>query len=108
MQQGFFPYTPATLLLFGLREALRMLDEEGLANVFARHRRLAQGTREAVRAWGLTALAREPARASNSLTAVVVDKGDLGKGVQGPARRVKPAPGRGLWSPRGPGVRIRD
>ena len=50
MQQGFFPYTPATLLLFGLREALRMLFEEGLEQVLARHSRLAQGTREAVRA----------------------------------------------------------
>src|SRR5213594_1479965 len=74
MQQGFFPYTPATLLLFGLREALRMLLEEGLDNVLARHGRLAQATRDAVRAWGLTLLASDAARASNSLTAVVVEK----------------------------------
>src|SRR5438093_650331 len=76
MQQGFFPYTPATLLLFGLREALRMLLEEGLDDVFARHRRLAQATREAVRAWGMSLLASDPARASNSLTAVVVEEID--------------------------------
>jgi alanine-glyoxylate transaminase/serine-glyoxylate transaminase/serine-pyruvate transaminase len=50
---GFFPYTPSTNLLFGLREALAMLEEEGLANVFARHRRLAEAARAAVRAWGL-------------------------------------------------------
>jgi alanine-glyoxylate transaminase/serine-glyoxylate transaminase/serine-pyruvate transaminase len=50
---GFFPYTPSTNLLFGLREALAMLEEEGLANVFARHRRLADAARAAVRAWGL-------------------------------------------------------
>ena len=50
---GFFTYTPATNLLFGLREALRMLNEEGLDNVFARHRRLAEAARAAVRAWGL-------------------------------------------------------
>jgi len=106
MQQGFFPYTPATLLLFGLREALRMLDEEGLANVFARHRRLAQGTREAVRAWGLTALARDPARASNSLTAVVVDKVDSGKVVQVAAERLNLALGVGLGQLRGRVFRI--
>src|SRR2546426_11325796 len=73
MQQGFFPYTPVTLLLFGLREALRMLLEEGLDDVFARHGRLAEATREAVLAWGLTVLAGDPARASDSLTAIVVD-----------------------------------
>jgi alanine-glyoxylate transaminase/serine-glyoxylate transaminase/serine-pyruvate transaminase len=50
---GFFPYTPSTNLLFGLREALVMLNEEGLPNVFARHRRLAEATRAAVRGWGL-------------------------------------------------------
>ena len=50
---GFFPYTPATNLLFGLREAIAMLEEEGLENVFARHRRLAAAARAAVRAWGL-------------------------------------------------------
>src|SRR5579859_1248300 len=68
---GLFPYTPATLMLFGLREALRMLvDEEGLDNVFARHQRLADGVRAAVRAWGLQTVCEDPATASNTITAV--------------------------------------
>jgi alanine-glyoxylate transaminase/serine-glyoxylate transaminase/serine-pyruvate transaminase len=96
MQQGFFPYTPATLLLFGLREALRMLSEEGLENVFARHRRLAQATREAVRAWGLSLLSRDAARASNSLTAVVLPDVDSGKVVKVAAERLNLALGVGL------------
>ena len=58
---GFFPYTPATNLLYGLREALAMLQEEGLDAVFARHKRLAAATRAAVRAWGLEVLCLEPA-----------------------------------------------
>ena len=72
---GFFPYTPATLLLFGLREALDMLFEEGLEQVFARHARLAEAVRAAVRAWGLEILCEEPRAYSNSLTAVVVPEG---------------------------------
>lgn len=74
---GFFPYTPATTLLYGLREAIDMLLEEGLENVFARHARHAEATRIAVRAWGLDILCRDPALYSNSLTAVVMpdDKG---------------------------------
>src|SRR5207249_10276387 len=88
MQQGFFPYTPATLLLFGLREALRMLLEEGLDDVFARHRRLAQATREAVRAWGMSLLASDPAPASNSLTAVVVEEIDSTAVVKVAAERL--------------------
>jgi alanine-glyoxylate transaminase/serine-glyoxylate transaminase/serine-pyruvate transaminase len=68
---GLFPYTPATLMLFGLREALRMLvDEEGLENVFARHARLAEGVRAAVRAWGLPFVCEDPSTASNTITAV--------------------------------------
>ena len=59
---GFFPYTPATNLLYGLREALRMLFEEGLDRVFARHLRHAEATRRAVRAWGLEILCLEPGR----------------------------------------------
>src|SRR5881628_1886188 len=106
MQQGFFPYTPATLLLFGLREALRMLDEEGLDDVHARHSRLAQGTREAVRAWGLTLLARDAARASNSLTAVVVDKVDSSSVVNIAAERLNLALGVGLGQLRGRVFRI--
>jgi alanine-glyoxylate transaminase/serine-glyoxylate transaminase/serine-pyruvate transaminase len=68
---GLFPYTPATLMLFGLREALRMLvDEEGLEKVYARHQRLADGVRAAVRAWGLAFVCEDPATASNTITAV--------------------------------------
>ena len=75
--QGFFPYTPATTLLYGLREALDMLTEEGLEAVFARHARHAQATRIAVEAWGLDILAVNEAERSNSLTAVLMpdDKG---------------------------------
>lgn len=73
---GLFPYTPATLMLFGLREALRMLvDEEGLENVYARHRRLAGGVRAAVRAWGLKTVCEDPATASNTITAVYTPAG---------------------------------
>jgi alanine-glyoxylate transaminase/serine-glyoxylate transaminase/serine-pyruvate transaminase len=73
---GFFPYTPSTNLLYGLREALKMLlDEEGLSAVFARHRRLAEATRAAVRAWGLELLAADPREYSHSLTAVMMPKG---------------------------------
>jgi alanine-glyoxylate transaminase/serine-glyoxylate transaminase/serine-pyruvate transaminase len=106
MQQGFFPYTPATLLLFGLREALRMLSEEGLDNVFARHSRLAQATREAVRAWGLSLLASDAARASNSLTAVVLEDGDSGTVVKVAAERLNLALGVGLGQLRGRVFRI--
>jgi alanine-glyoxylate transaminase/serine-glyoxylate transaminase/serine-pyruvate transaminase len=68
---GLFPYTPATLMLFGLREALRMLvDEEGLENVYLRHARLAAAVRAAVAGWGLATVCEDPARASNSITAV--------------------------------------
>ena len=73
---GYFPYTPATNLLYGLREALGMLlDEEGLENVFARHQRHAEATRRAVRAWGLEVLASNPAEYSASLTAVLLPAG---------------------------------
>jgi alanine-glyoxylate transaminase/serine-glyoxylate transaminase/serine-pyruvate transaminase len=106
MQQGFFPYTPATLMLFGLREALRILFEEGLDEVFARHKRLAEGTREAVRAWGLSLLAGDAARASNSLTAVVVDRVDSNEVVKVAAARLNLALGVGLGQLRGRVFRI--
>ena len=73
--QGFFPYTPATNLLYGLREALKMLMEEGLANVFQRHQRLAEATRRAVRAWGLEVWACNPSEYSGSSTAVLLPDG---------------------------------
>ena len=74
-QAGFFPFTPATNLLFGLREALCMLKEEGLQNVFARHDRLAEATRRAVRAWGLEILCANPEEYSGSLTAILMPHG---------------------------------
>ena len=72
---GFFPYTPATNLLYGLREAIAMLLEEGLDNVFARHQRLAAATRAAVNHWGLEVLCQEPADYSPVLTAVLMPPG---------------------------------
>jgi alanine-glyoxylate transaminase/serine-glyoxylate transaminase/serine-pyruvate transaminase len=72
---GYFPYTPATNLLYGLHEALAMLSEEGLANVFARHARHAEATRRAVRAWGLEILCAVPEEYSSSLTAVLMPAG---------------------------------
>jgi alanine-glyoxylate transaminase/serine-glyoxylate transaminase/serine-pyruvate transaminase len=74
-KNGYFPYTPATNLLYGLREALAMLQEEGLANVFARHDRHAEATRRAVRAWGLEILCAVPEEYSSSLTAIMVPAG---------------------------------
>lgn len=73
--RGFFPYTPATNLLYGLKEALAMLHEEGLENVFRRHRRLGEATRCAVRAWDLELWACNPAEFSNSTTAVRLPDG---------------------------------
>jgi alanine-glyoxylate transaminase / serine-glyoxylate transaminase / serine-pyruvate transaminase len=72
---GYFPYTPATNLLYGLHEALRMLAEEGLPNVFARHARHAEATRRAVRAWGLEILCSAPEEYSNTLTTVMMPAG---------------------------------
>ncbi|MGA3399538.1 MAG: aminotransferase class V-fold PLP-dependent enzyme [Acetobacteraceae bacterium] len=72
---GYFPYTPGTNLLFGLSEAVKLLREEGLANVFARHDRHAEATRRAVRAWGLEVQCAEPRHYSASLTAVRVPEG---------------------------------
>jgi alanine-glyoxylate transaminase/serine-glyoxylate transaminase/serine-pyruvate transaminase len=74
-EKGFFPYTPATNLLFGLREALDMLLDEGLSQVFARHARHGEATRRAVRAWGLETLCQDPREHSNSLTAVLMPDG---------------------------------
>jgi len=74
-KMGFFPYTPATNLLYGLREALRMLLEEGLDRVFARHLRHAEATRRAVRAWGLEILCLNPEEYSPALTTVVMPEG---------------------------------
>jgi alanine-glyoxylate transaminase/serine-glyoxylate transaminase/serine-pyruvate transaminase len=72
---GFFPYTPATNLIFALREALRMLQEEGLANVIRRHDRHAEATRAAVRAWGLEIVCEDPREYSSSMTAFFMPEG---------------------------------
>lgn len=74
-KSGYFPYTPATNLLYGLREAIQMLLDEGLERVFARHDRHAEATRRAVKAWGLELLCTNPAEYSSSLTAVLVPAG---------------------------------
>jgi alanine-glyoxylate transaminase/serine-glyoxylate transaminase/serine-pyruvate transaminase len=74
-EKGFFPYTPATNLLYGLAEAIDMLHEEGLDHVFARHLRHAEATRLAVRAWDLEIFCREPRHYSGSLTAVLMPEG---------------------------------
>ncbi len=72
---GFYPYTPATGLLYGLDVAIDMLNEEGLDNVFARHERLAEATRRAVNAWGLEILCTKPADYSPAVTAVMMPEG---------------------------------
>jgi alanine-glyoxylate transaminase/serine-glyoxylate transaminase/serine-pyruvate transaminase len=72
---GYFPYTPATNLLYGLSEAIDMMHEEGLEAIFARHDRHAEATRRAVRAWGLEILCRDPRSYSSSLTAVLMPDG---------------------------------
>ena len=74
-ETGMFPYTPATNLLFGLREALAMFDEEGLPAVFARHNRFAEATRRAVRGWGLDIVCQNPDDYSATVTAVMLPDG---------------------------------
>ena len=75
---GFFPYTPATQMLWGLDQSVQMLHEEGLDNVFARHHRLAEATRRAVRAWGLEIMVRDPKYYSPTITAVMMPEGHDG------------------------------
>jgi alanine-glyoxylate transaminase / serine-glyoxylate transaminase / serine-pyruvate transaminase len=79
---GYFPYTPATNLLYGLNEAVKMLLEEGLQNVFARHDRHAEATRRAVRAWGLDLQCADPRHYSSSLTAVRLPEGHSADGLR--------------------------
>ena len=74
-ETGFFPFTPATNLLYGLKEAIAMLEEEGLGNVFARHDHFAEATRRAVRAWGLDIQCAEDAACSSALTAALMPAG---------------------------------
>ncbi|MGH7534441.1 MAG: aminotransferase class V-fold PLP-dependent enzyme, partial [Gemmatimonadales bacterium] len=78
---GYFPYTPSLPMLYGLRESITMLLEEGLENVFARHHRLAEGTRAAVKAWGLELCARHPKWNSDTVSAIMVPPGVNGAEV---------------------------
>lgn len=104
---SFFPYTPSTNLLYGLRESLQMLLEEGLENVFARHRRLAEATRRAVRAWELELLCLNPEEYSNSLTAVLMPQGhDADAFRQVVLQRFNMSLGNGLGKLRGKVFRI--
>jgi alanine-glyoxylate transaminase/serine-glyoxylate transaminase/serine-pyruvate transaminase len=106
-RRGEFPYTPATTLLFGLREALAMLKEEGLANVFARHARLAEACRRAVRALGLQILCRNPAEYSSTLTAVVMPDGfDSDAFIRHAAQKLDMSLGVGLGAVKGKVFRI--
>src|SRR5262245_11905194 len=106
-RRGQYPYTPATSLLFGLRESLAMLAEEGLPKVFARHTRLAEACRRAVRAWPLELLCRNPAEYSNTLTAVMMPPGiDSDHLVQHAYRRLELSLGVGLGEVKGRVFRI--
>src|SRR6202035_4349286 len=80
-KQGTFPYTPATNLLFALKEAIAMLEEEGLDNVFLRHKRHGAATRAAAKTWGLDLVCLDPHAYSPALTAVMVPAGDDARGV---------------------------
>jgi alanine-glyoxylate transaminase / serine-glyoxylate transaminase / serine-pyruvate transaminase len=94
---GYFPYTPSLPLLYGLRESIEMLLEEGLENVFARHHRLAEGTRRAVKAWGLELCARAPKWYSDTVSAILVPPGINGAEIIDVAyRRYNLALGAGL------------
>lgn len=104
---GYFPYTPALPLLYGLRTSLDMLFEEGLEQVFARHRRFAAGVREAVGAWGLAMCCRHPRWYSDTVTAVMVPEGINGAHVIDVAfRRYNLALGAGLSKLAGKLLRI--
>ena len=95
--QGYFPYTPALAHLFGLREALDMIGEQGMPAIAARHARLAEGVRRAVFAWGLTLCARDPERRSNTVTAIMVPDGkDARHVIDAAYRRWDLALGSGL------------
>jgi len=106
-RRGQYPYTPATTLLFGLRESLAMLEEEGLPQVFNRHGRLAEACRRAVRAWGLELLCRDAAAYSNTITAVVMPPGkDSDDVVDRAWRRLELSLGLGLGDMKGKVFRI--
>lgn len=105
--RGEFPYTPATSLLFGLKESLAVLAEEGMANVFRRHARLAEACRRAVQAMGLKLLAQNPGEYSNTLTAVVMPEGfDSDAYLAHANRRLDMSLGVGLGKVKGKVFRI--
>jgi alanine-glyoxylate transaminase/serine-glyoxylate transaminase/serine-pyruvate transaminase len=105
--QGFFPYTPSTNLLYGLRESLRMLHEEGLDGVFARHRRLAEAARAAVRGWDLDILCRREDERSPVVTTVMMPDGhDADSFRQLVADRLNLSLGTGLGRLKGRAFRI--
>jgi alanine-glyoxylate transaminase/serine-glyoxylate transaminase/serine-pyruvate transaminase len=94
---GYFPYTPSIPMLYGLRESLAIILEEGLEAIFARHARLAEGVRAAVRAWGLKLCAKAPTSYSNTVSAVLVPEGKNATDVIDVAfRRYNLALGAGL------------
>ena len=106
-RRGEFPYTPATVLLFGLREAIAIIREEGLEQVFARHGRLAEACRRAVRALGLEILCRDPAAYSSTLTAVVMPEAfDSDEFIRHAYRRLDLSLGVGLGAVKGRVFRI--
>jgi alanine-glyoxylate transaminase/serine-glyoxylate transaminase/serine-pyruvate transaminase len=106
-RNGYFPYTPATQLLLGLDEALNLLFEEGLSQVFARHALLAEGVRRAVSAWGLALVAQRPEWASNSVSAIRLPEGCEGdRLVDLAASRFHLALGTGLGPLQGRAFRI--
>ena len=104
---GFFTYTPATNILYGLREALQMMEEEGLPNIFARHNRFARATRAAVSAWGLELVCQNPAEQSSVLTAVLMPAGhDADRFRQIVLERFDMSLGTGLGKLKGGAFRI--
>lgn len=104
---GEFPYTPATALIFGLKESLAMLEEEGLTNVFSRHARLAEACRRAIKATGLHLLARKIEQSSNTLTAVCMPDGFDSDAYLAHAQRTLELPlGPGLGEVKGKIFRI--
>jgi len=106
-RKGLFPYTPATSLLFGLDEGLNLLFEEGLDRVFARHARLAEGLRRAVRAWNLPLVAKRPELASDTVSAIRAPDGlDADKVIDLAASRFHVALGGGLGPLQGRAFRI--
>src|SRR5699024_10239681 len=104
---GSFPYTPPTGLIRGLAESVAMLNEEGLGNVFARHRRIAEGVRRPAAAWGLSLCAKNTAEYSNTVTAVRVPDGfDSGEVVRHAYEKYRVSFGGGLGDVAGKVYRI--